>query len=100
MTGTTGKPQAFGFAEFEDPEVVLRCLKCLNETELPDMTPAGRSSGATKKLIVSLSPTVQSPRLTYLVHLQVRADEKTKAFLDEFEQLNIRTDVRIDLISL
>lgn len=73
VTGTTGKPQAFGFAEFEDPEVVLRCLKCLNETELPDMTPAGRSSGATKKLIV-------------------RADEKTKAFLDEFEQLNIRTD--------
>lgn len=73
VTGTTGKPQAFGFAEFEDPEVVLRCLKCLNGTELPDITPQGRSSGATKKLIV-------------------KADDKTREFLDEFEQLNIRTD--------
>lgn len=73
VTGTTGKPQAFGFAEFEDPEVVLRCLKCLNGTELPDMTPKGRSERAVKALVV-------------------KADDKTRAFLDEFEELNIRTD--------
>lgn len=53
VTGPSGKPQAFGFAEFEDPEVVLRCLKCLNGTELPDLTPQGRAQGLSKKLVVS-----------------------------------------------
>ncbi|KAJ9125126.1 hypothetical protein QFC22_000080 [Naganishia vaughanmartiniae] len=72
-TGKAGKPQAFGFAEFEDPEVVLRCLKCLHGVELPDITPQGRQQGTKKKLVV-------------------KADEKTRAFLDEFEQLNLRTD--------
>ncbi|KAJ9108756.1 hypothetical protein QFC21_000076 [Naganishia friedmannii] len=72
-TGKAGKPQAFGFAEFEDPEVVLRCLKCLQGVELPDITPQGRQQGTKKQLVV-------------------KADEKTRAFLDEFEQLNLRTD--------
>lgn len=51
-TGKAGKPQAFGFAEFEDPEVVLRCLKCLHGVELPDITPQGRQQGTKKKLVV------------------------------------------------
>jgi RNA-binding protein 25 len=53
---------------------VLRCLKCLHGTELPDITPAGRQKRLTKNLVV-------------------KADEKTRAFLDEFEELNLRTDV-------
>lgn len=31
--------------------------------------------------------------LALLISVQVKADEKTRAFLDEFEELNIRTDV-------
>lgn len=53
MTGAGNKQAGFGFAEFEDPEVVLRCLKCLHGTELPDITPRGRQQGLTKKLVVS-----------------------------------------------
>lgn len=53
-TGKAGKPQAFGFAEFEDPEVVLRCLKCLHGVELPDITPQGRQQGTKKKLVVRI----------------------------------------------
>ncbi|GHJ85627.1 hypothetical protein NliqN6_2029 [Naganishia liquefaciens] len=73
VTNASGKQAGFGFAEFEDPEVVLRCLKCLHGTELPDITPRGRQEGLKKTLVV-------------------KADEKTRAFLDEFEELNIRTD--------
>lgn len=28
----------------------------------------------------------------------MKADEKTRAFLDEFEELNIRTDVSLDTV--
>lgn len=60
---------------FENPEVVLRCIRCLNGVELPDMTPEGRRDRKpTKKLIV-------------------KADEKTQAFLEEFESTLGRSDV-------
>lgn len=94
MTTASGSLAGFGFAEFEDPEVVLRCLKCLNGTELPDMTPAGRRDGVTKALVVR--PTlvvIDRHRPDLLMTTQVKADDKTKAFLNEFEELNIRTDV-------
>lgn len=94
MTTASGSLAGFGFAEFEDPEVVLRCLKCLNGTELPDMTPAGRREGVTKALVVR--PTlvvVDRHRPDLLMITQVKADDKTKAFLNEFEELDIRTDV-------
>lgn len=66
MVGASGKPQAFGFAAFESPEVVMRCIRCLNGVELPDMTPEGRREGKKKALVV-------------------KADDKTREFLEEFE---------------
>ncbi|OCF31872.1 hypothetical protein I317_02949 [Kwoniella heveanensis CBS 569] len=67
VVGASGKPQAFGFASFENPEVVLRCIRCLNGVELPDMTPEGRREGKPAKKLV------------------VKADQKTQEFLEEFE---------------
>lgn len=55
VTNANGKQAGFGFAEFEDPEVVLRCLKCLHGTELPDITPRGRQEGLKKTLVVRSS---------------------------------------------
>lgn len=57
VTNANGKQAGFGFAEFEDPEVVLRCLKCLHGTELPDITPRGRQEGLKKTLVVCPSRT-------------------------------------------
>ncbi|WVR05586.1 hypothetical protein IAU60_002605 [Kwoniella sp. DSM 27419] len=74
VVGASGKPQAFGFASYENPEVVLRCIRCLNGTELPDMTPEGRREGRPKKALV------------------VKADQKTQEFLEEFEQTLGRSD--------
>ncbi|ORY21007.1 hypothetical protein BCR39DRAFT_554400 [Naematelia encephala] len=68
VTGANGNPQSFGFALFESPEVVMRCIRCLNGVELPDMTVDERSRGKTTKALV------------------VKVDEKTREFLDEFEQ--------------
>lgn len=73
VKGPSGKPQAFGFAEFEDPEVVLRCLKCVNGVELPDITPEGRRQGIKKTLTV-------------------KADEKTRSFLAEYEKSSMRME--------
>ncbi|BEI87165.1 hypothetical protein CcaverHIS002_0705110 [Cutaneotrichosporon cavernicola] len=66
VEGANGKPQAFGFAMFESPEVVLRCIRCLHGVELPDMTSEGRRNNTTKPLVV-------------------KADQKTAEFLKEFE---------------
>ncbi|CED83986.1 U1 snRNP complex, subunit SNU71 and related PWI-motif proteins [Phaffia rhodozyma] len=74
VKGATGKPQAFGFAEFEDPDSVLRALAVLNGVELPDL----ETHGAGKKLIV-------------------KADEKTRKFLDDYESMMIRTDADEEL---
>ncbi|ORX35471.1 hypothetical protein BD324DRAFT_632974 [Kockovaella imperatae] len=66
VSGANGKPQAFGFALFENPEVVMRAIRCLNGVELPDMTPEGRRDSKRKPLVV-------------------KVDEKTREFLEEFE---------------
>ncbi|KAJ7644425.1 hypothetical protein FB45DRAFT_897887 [Roridomyces roridus] len=55
------KPQGFGFAEFEDPDGALRALALLNNVELPAL----EDGCANKKLLI-------------------KADEKTRAFLDAF----------------
>ncbi|CAG2220628.1 RBM25 [Mytilus edulis] len=54
VQGASGKLQAFGFCEYEDPEATLRCMRLLNEWTI-----------ATKKLVV-------------------KVDAKTKTLLDEF----------------
>ncbi|KAK1927911.1 hypothetical protein DB88DRAFT_56444 [Papiliotrema laurentii] len=73
VEGANGKPQAFGFALFESPEVVMRCIRCLNGVELPDMTPEGRREGKKRALVV-------------------KVDEKTRQFLEEFESTVGRSD--------
>lgn len=75
MSGASGKPQAFGFAAFESPEVVMRTIRCLNGIELPDMSPEGKAQGKPPKALV------------------VKVDEKTREFLDEFEQTLGRSEV-------
>ncbi|WWD18199.1 hypothetical protein CI109_102649 [Kwoniella shandongensis] len=74
VVGASGKPQAFGFASFENPEVVLRAIRCLNGVELPDLSPEGRGQGKPAKKLV------------------VKADQKTQEFLEEFEQTLGRSD--------
>jgi hypothetical protein len=70
VSGASGKPQAFGFALYDDPNAVMRVIRCLNGVELPD--------GTGHKALV------------------VKVDDKTKGFLDEFEQTVGRTEVRRD----
>lgn len=65
-----GKPKAFGYAEYGDPETVLRCLEVLNGAQVP--VNAGRNG--TKPLKISV-------------------DEKTKGRLDAYESTRIKTDV-------
>lgn len=81
VEGAGGKPQAFGFASFESPEVVLRCIRCLNGVELPDLTPEGLHEGRPSKALV------------------VKADQKTAAFLQEFEETLGRTDVSVTILN-
>ncbi|KAL7423581.1 hypothetical protein Q5752_001161 [Cryptotrichosporon argae] len=75
VEGAGGRQQPFGFASFENPEVVLRCIRCLNGVELPDLTPGSRNP----------------PKA-----LLVKADEKTSQFLKEFEDTVGRTDTDED----
>lgn len=56
VQGASGKLQAFGFCEYEDPEATLRCMRLLNEWEI-----------AEKRLVV-------------------KVDAKTKTLLDEYRQ--------------
>ncbi|XP_014783634.1 RNA-binding protein 25 [Octopus bimaculoides] len=56
VQGASGKMQAFGFCEYEDPEATLRCIRLLNDFEIAD-----------KKLVV-------------------KVDAKTKTLLDEYEK--------------
>jgi len=80
------KPQGFGFAEFEDPSAALRALSLLHGVELPAL----EDGCANKKLLV---------RLYYLMKnlhrsiFQVKADEKTRVFLDAFQSQQMNTDV-------
>ncbi|TIB95209.1 NPL4-domain-containing protein [Wallemia mellicola] len=69
VRGPTGKPQAFGFATFAEPDSVLRAIKTLNGISVP---PGERGQ----------------PRKNLLV----KADEKTRAFLDDYEKTLLKTD--------
>jgi RNA-binding protein 25 len=51
----------------------MRCIRCLNGVELPDLTP-GAGSKPAKALVV-------------------KVDDKTREFLEEFEQTLGRSDV-------
>lgn len=46
-----GKPQGFGFAEFEDPDSALRAMSLLNNVELPAL----EEGCVSKKLLVSVT---------------------------------------------
>lgn len=65
---------SFGFAEFVDPESVLRALAVLSGQELPPQGASNVDNPAAKK------------------KLTVRADEKTRNFLDKYEQERVQTD--------
>ncbi|UJR20833.1 hypothetical protein I4U23_023944 [Adineta vaga] len=56
VQGASGKLQAFGFCEYENPEATLRCIRLLNGWQIQD-----------KKLVV-------------------KVDSKTKALLDEYKK--------------
>ena len=47
MQGASGKLQAFGFCEYEQPDATLRCIRLLNEWPIAD-----------KKLVVSYIRTI------------------------------------------
>ncbi|KAF9525525.1 hypothetical protein CPB83DRAFT_909129 [Crepidotus variabilis] len=64
------KPQGFGFAEYEDPNGAIRATTILNGVELPAL----EDGCANKKLLV-------------------KADEKTRAFLDAFMSQQMGTDI-------
>ncbi|KAI9566278.1 hypothetical protein HD554DRAFT_2119014 [Boletus coccyginus] len=63
------KPQGFGFAEYEDPDSAIRCLTLLQGIELPAL----EDGCANKKLLI-------------------KADEKTKLFLDAYSAQKMKTD--------
>ncbi|KAI0345579.1 hypothetical protein BDW22DRAFT_1342920 [Trametopsis cervina] len=63
------KPQGFGFAEFNDPDGALRAMTLLNGVELPAL----EDGCVNKKLLV-------------------KADEKTKLFLDAYQTQKMKTD--------
>ncbi|KAL4080580.1 hypothetical protein J3A83DRAFT_4200622 [Scleroderma citrinum] len=63
------KPQGFGFVEFEDPDSALRCMTLLQGVELPAL----EDGCANKKLLI-------------------KADEKTKLFLDAYSAQKMKTD--------
>lgn len=64
---------SFGFAEFVDPESVLRALAALSGKELPAMGSDADTPSARKKLTV-------------------KADEKTRKYLDQYEQGRTKTE--------
>ncbi|KAG7088885.1 hypothetical protein E1B28_012832 [Marasmius oreades] len=71
------KPQGFGFVEYEDPDSALRAISLLNNVELPAL----EDGCANKKLLV-------------------KADEKTKAFLDAINSQRMATNSDEDKIKL
>ncbi|KAH9831339.1 uncharacterized protein C8Q71DRAFT_715453 [Rhodofomes roseus] len=68
------KPQGFGFAEFQDPDGALRAMTLLNGVELPAL----EDGCVNKKLLV-------------------KADEKTKMFLDAYQAQKMVTPVDEEL---
>ncbi|MBW0472873.1 hypothetical protein O181_012588 [Austropuccinia psidii MF-1] len=69
-----GKPKPFGFAEYGDPESVLRCLKVIHGAQLP----INGGKGGEKSIMV-------------------KPDDKTKARLDTYESTRIKTDQDAEL---
>ncbi|KAI5984796.1 hypothetical protein F5J12DRAFT_936523 [Pisolithus orientalis] len=63
------KPQGFGFVEYEDPDSAIRCINLLNGVELPAL----EDGCASKKLLI-------------------KADEKTKLFMDAYSAQKMKTD--------
>ena len=57
----------------------MRCIRCLNGVELPDMSSDGARDRKPPKPLV------------------VKVDDKTREFLEEFEQALGRSDVRSPL---
>ncbi|KAK6997939.1 RNA-binding protein 25 [Biomphalaria glabrata] len=62
VQGASGKLQAFGFCEYEDPEATLRCIRLLNEWQIAD-----------KKLMV-------------------KVDTKTKTLLDDYRKKKVGSE--------
>ncbi|KAI0076712.1 hypothetical protein K474DRAFT_1684653 [Panus rudis PR-1116 ss-1] len=69
------KPQGFGFAEFQDPDGALRAMQLLNGVELPAL----EDGCVNKKLLV-------------------KADEKTKMFLDAYAAQKMKTDADEEIL--
>ncbi|KAF9781792.1 hypothetical protein BJ322DRAFT_1144605 [Thelephora terrestris] len=70
-----GKPQGFGFCDFQDPDGALRALELLNGVELPAL----EDGCVNKKLLV-------------------KVDEKSKAFLDAYQAQKMKTDADEQLL--
>ena len=67
----TGKPGAFGFAEFDEPSAISRALKLLDGLALPALE---EGSGPEKAL-------------------KLTADAKTKTLLEAYDAQRMETDV-------
>ena len=83
------KPQGFGFAEFEDPDSAIRCLTLLQGVELPAL----EDGCANKKLLVRPIAIVLVASRLRRIYFQIKADEKTKLFLDAYSAQKMKTDV-------
>lgn len=66
----TGKPGAFGFAEFDEPDAISRALKLLNGLPLPSLD---EREGPAKVL-------------------KITADTKTKGLLDQYDAQKMETE--------
>ncbi|KAG8920556.1 hypothetical protein FRC01_000703 [Tulasnella sp. 417] len=66
----TGKPGAFGFAEFDEPDAISRALKLLNGLTLPS---SDEREGPAKAL-------------------KITADAKTKSLLDQYDAQKMETE--------
>lgn len=51
VQGASGKLQAFGFCEYEDPEATMRCIRLLHEWEIGDKKIVVRVDAKTKQLL-------------------------------------------------
>lgn len=84
------KPQGFGFAEYDEPESAIRAINLLTGVELPAL----EDGCANKSLLVCTffyygkNSSPKSP-----LHVQVKPDEKTKAFLDAYSSQRMVTNV-------
>ncbi|KAJ1981152.1 hypothetical protein H4R34_002188 [Dimargaris verticillata] len=81
MVGANGAPKAFGFCEYTEPDGTVRALHILG----------GQASGGEQDPAAA----VRLPALTAegeAKHLVIKADEKTRRFLDNFEAERAQND--------